>query len=168
MILLLIAALMGLTALALVVYPLLGLDRNGEAGSLAAPATWSLAGGNASEMSERESAARQALLDVDFDYRLGNLDAEDYSQLRDRYEERALLGLKARYERERELDAAIERQLAAIKGGERKPSAAVATVDARPATGNSSRANAAPTRAASRGAATSGATGPRRRRRKGG
>jgi hypothetical protein len=114
MILLLIAALMGLTALALVVYPLLGLDRAGSGAELAGAA------GKASEMTPQESAARQALLDVDFDWRLGNLDQEDYSQLRERYEERALVGLKARYERELQLDAAIERQLATLRPGEKK------------------------------------------------
>lgn len=121
MILLAIAALMGLTALALVVYPLLGLDRVGRAdqrdGTVAAAT--SIFAGQASpladDLSEGERVARQALLDVDFDYRLGNLDESDYSQLRDRYEERALLGLKARYEREEELDRAILKQLAALK-----------------------------------------------------
>lgn len=74
-------------------------------------------------MTERESAARQALLDVDFDYHLGNLDEEDYTQLRDRYEERALVALKARYERERELDALIEKQLVALKARDRQGTA---------------------------------------------
>jgi hypothetical protein len=111
MILLLVAALMGLTALALVVYPLLGLDRNG------ADARFS---GGVSEITPPESAARQALLDVDFDWRLGNLDQEDYRQLRERYAERALVGLKARYAREQQLDAAIERQLASLRTGDQK------------------------------------------------
>jgi uncharacterized sporulation protein YeaH/YhbH (DUF444 family) len=114
MILLMVAALMGLTALALVVYPLLGLDRDGGEAGLAGAA------GGVSEVTPQESAARQALLDVDFDWRLGNLDQDDYSQLRERYEERALVGLKARYEREQQLDAAIERQLAALRAGEKK------------------------------------------------
>jgi hypothetical protein len=109
-----VAALMGLTALALVVYPLLGLDRDGGEAGFAGAA------GGVSEVTPQESAARQALLDVDFDWRLGNLDQDDYSQLRERYEERALVGLKARYEREQQLDAAIERQLAALRTGEKK------------------------------------------------
>jgi hypothetical protein len=114
MILLLVAALMGLTALALVVYPLLGLDLPAGDARLAGAAD------GVSEITPQESAARQALLDVDFDWRLGNLDQEDYSQLRERYEERALVGLKARYEREQQLDAAIERQLAALRAGDKK------------------------------------------------
>jgi hypothetical protein len=114
MILLLVAALMGLTALALVVYPLLGLDLPARGAELDGPT------GRASELTPQESAARQALLDVDFDWKLGNLDQEDYSQLRERYEERALVGLKARYTREQQLDAAIERQLATLRTGEKK------------------------------------------------
>lgn len=113
MILLLIGALMGLTALVLVIYPLFGIDRS-VTGALHLPASRdsdALMG----DMSERESAARQALVDVDFDYRLGNLDDEDYTQLRDRYEESALVALKARYEREHALDDVIGRQLVALK-----------------------------------------------------
>jgi hypothetical protein len=117
MILLLVAALMGLTALALVVYPLLGLDRTGGVTGLAGATA-----GATDEITPQESAARQALLDVDFDWRLGNLDQEDYSRLRERYEERALVGLKARYEREQQLDVAIERQLQALRTGDKKAS----------------------------------------------
>ena len=127
MILLLIAALMGLTALALVAYPLLGIDRRGETIPFAGLADAAGKRSGSGAMSEPESAARQALLDVDFDYRLGNLDAEDYSQLRERYEERALLGLKARYEREQALDAAILGQLAGMKSSEKKLSTTTAT-----------------------------------------
>jgi hypothetical protein len=142
MILLLVAALMGLTALALVVYPLLGLalpgGDSGHAGSTA----------GAGEITPQESAARQALLDVDFDWRLGNLDQEDYHQLRERYEERALVGLKARYAREQQLDAAIERQLSALRTRDKK--------------------GKNPGRGGSSSTAASDAGGPRRRRRKGG
>jgi hypothetical protein len=141
MILLLVAVLMGLTALALVVYPLLGLDLSaGDSG-------YAGAAGGVGEITPQESAARQALLDVDFDWRLGNLDPEDYHQLRERYEGRALVGLKARYEREQQLDAAIERQLSALRPGDKK--------DKNPGRGGSP-------------AAASEAGGPRRRRRKGG
>jgi hypothetical protein len=142
MILLLVAALMGLTAASLVVYPLLGLDRSGGDARLAG------ASAGVSEITPQESAARQALLDVDFDWRLGNLDQEDYSQLRERYEERALVGLKARYEREQQLDVAIERQLAALRTGDKKGK-------------NQSRGGSSPGAAPDAGAS-------RRRRRKGG
>jgi hypothetical protein len=120
MILLLIGLLMGLTALVLVIYPLFGLDRTAPGLGMALPPGAEPEPGATGEMSERESAARQALLDVDFDYHLGNLDEEDYSQLRDRYEERALVALKSRYERERELDALIEKQVAALKARDRQ------------------------------------------------
>src|SRR5690349_12728293 len=102
---LLIAALLGLSGLLIVLYPLLGLDRASAAG---APR-------DAREEAEHERLAKQALRDVDFDYRLGNLDEGDYQELRQRYEERALLALRARYERERALDAAIDEQLEVLR-----------------------------------------------------
>jgi hypothetical protein len=142
MILLLVAALMGLTALALVVYPLLGLDRDGADADVASATV------GVSEITPQESAARQALLDVDFDWRLGNLDQEDYRQLKEHYEERALVGLKARYEREQQLDAAIERQLQALRAGDKK--------------------GKSPGRSGSLPAAAPDAGSQRRRRRKGG
>jgi len=123
MILLLIGLLMGLTALVLVIYPLLGLDRTAGTGRILPAVARVREPGAVGDMTERESAARQALLDVDFDYHLGNLDEEDYTQLRDRYEERALVALKARYERERELDTLIEKQLAALKARDRQGTA---------------------------------------------
>jgi hypothetical protein len=123
MILLLIGLLMGLTALVLVIYPLLGLDRTTGVGQVPSAGGQERQPGAVGDMTERESAARQALLDVDFDYHLGNLDEEDYTQLRDRYEERALVALKARYERERELDALIEKQLVALKARDRQGTA---------------------------------------------
>jgi hypothetical protein len=142
MILLLVAALMGLTAASLVVYPLLGLDRDG------ADAFVTSATGGVSDMTPQESAARQALLDVDFDWRLGNLDQEDYSQLKERYEERALVGLKAREQREQQLDAAIERHLQGLRTGDKK--------------------GKSPGRSGSLPAVAPDAGGQRRRRRKGG
>lgn len=104
---LLIAALLGASAAIVVLYPLLGLDRDlmpdtADALSL-------------SDDAERERSAKLALRDVTFDYRLGNLDEEDYIALRDRYERRALAALKTRYEREQALDALIDRQLDALR-----------------------------------------------------
>jgi hypothetical protein len=157
MILLLIGALMGLSALALVIYPLFGIDRS-------VPSTLRPDGGPGGDISERESAARQALVDVDFDYRLGNLDDEDYSQLRDRYEESALVALKARYEREHALDEVIGRQLAALKAEEGRKADAAPTRDVRgtPPSAVRSANRGAPSRT---GATAAGE--PRRRRRKG-
>ena len=108
---LLIAVLLGLSALLIVVYPLLGLDRAARA---------PLAPEAISDAADRERLAKQALRDVDFDYRLGNLDEGDYASLRDRYERRALSALKTRYEREQELDAQIDQQLAALRAQESK------------------------------------------------
>ncbi len=106
---LLIAVLLGLSGLLVVIYPLLGLDRESSD---------ALARGPLGEVAERERSARDALREVEFDRRLGNLDDEDYQALRARYEERALIALKARYQREQELDAEIERQLDALRQGE--------------------------------------------------
>jgi hypothetical protein len=103
---LVIAALLGLSALMIVLYPLLGLDRQTDAGEEPA-----------SEVAEREQSAKLALRDVDFDYRLGNLDPHDYEALRTRYERRALAAIKTRYEREQALDALIDEQLAALRSG---------------------------------------------------
>ncbi len=110
----LIAVLLGLSALLIVIQPLLGLNRAAPA----APAA--LSPEAASDAAERERLAKQALRDVDFDYRLGNLDEGDYSSLRERYERRALAALKTRYDREQELDALIDRQLAALRAQEPK------------------------------------------------
>lgn len=103
---LLIAVLLGLSGLIVVIYPLLGLDRESAD---------ALARGPLGEVAERERSARDALREVEFDRRLGNLDDEDYQALRARYEERALVALKARYQREQELDALIERQLDVLR-----------------------------------------------------
>src|SRR5690242_21823012 len=103
---LLIAVLLGLSGLLVVIYPLLGLDRESAD---------ALTRGPLGEVAERERSARDALREVEFDRRLGNLDDEDYQALRERYEERALVALKARYQREQELDILIERQLDALR-----------------------------------------------------
>lgn len=102
-----IAILLGLSALLIVAYPLLGLDTAHAA---------SAAGEDAlSDVVERERSAKMALRDVDFDYRLGNLEENDYDALRSRYERRALAALRTRYEREQVLDRLIDEQLAAMQ-----------------------------------------------------
>lgn len=103
---LLIAALLGLSAALIVLFPLLGLDH--AAAEMATPA-------RLSDAAERERLARQALREVEFDYTLGNLETGDYEELRDRYESRALAALKTRYKREQELDALIEQRLDALR-----------------------------------------------------
>jgi len=99
-----IAALLGLTGLLIVLYPLLGIDPAAEPANREA----------LERVSEQEVSAKQSLRDVDFDRRLGNLDEDDYRDLRNRFEESALEAMKSRYERERELDLAIDRQLHAL------------------------------------------------------
>jgi hypothetical protein len=108
---LLVAVLLGLAALALVVYPLVDTssarrDRN----TPAALATL-----------DAEAGAKQALRDVDFDHRLGNLDEADYLALRARYEGRALAAMKARYDQERAADALIDERLAALQTASAPP-----------------------------------------------
>ena len=102
----LIAVLLGISGLIVVIYPLLGLERE---------APHPLPGGPLADVAERERSARDALREVEFDHRLGNLDDDDYNSLRARYERRALVALKVRYQREQELDALIEQQLDALR-----------------------------------------------------
>ncbi len=72
--------------------------------------------------SDREQAARSALQEVELDFQLGNISQGDYNQLRERYMRRALLALKQRYEREQELDAAIEEQVRLMRTQEEQGS----------------------------------------------
>ncbi|MEO7003372.1 MAG: hypothetical protein ABI068_16270 [Ktedonobacterales bacterium] len=104
---LIIAVLLGLACILIVVQPLLGLER-ATTDETETPAT-------IAEVAERERLAKQALREVDLDYRLGNLDNADYETLHDRYERRALAAIKVRYQREQELDSLIERQLATLR-----------------------------------------------------
>lgn len=108
---LVIAILLGLSAAAIVVYPLLASTPVPTAD--ASPASLL-------DASEREQSAKQALRDVDFDYRLGNLEAGDYAALREMYERHALVALKARVERERAADALIDRELARLRAQQAK------------------------------------------------
>lgn len=164
---LVIAVLLGLSGLAIIIYPLLGLDRETAEAE---------AGGPIAEVAERERSARDALREVEFDHRLGNLDDGDYQALRDRYERRALAALKTRYQREQELDALIEQQLDALRaepdtatddGAEPAPTA----VTESPSTKRSSQ-NGNATNASRNGQMnhndTRPANGPQARRRRGG
>ncbi|MBF6590252.1 MAG: hypothetical protein IVW57_06925 [Ktedonobacterales bacterium] len=120
---LLLAALLGLAALCFVIYPLLGVERPRAAGTPVTPAT---------ELADREQSAKAALREVEFDYSLGNLEATDYQTLRERYERRALAALKLRYQREQELDAQIERELAELRARGEPDAAASPSTAARP------------------------------------
>lgn len=154
---LLIAVLLGLSGLIVVIYPLLGLDRE-------APET--LSTGPIAEVAERERSARDALREVEFDHRLGNLDDADYAALRSRYERRALSALKQRYQREQELDALIEQQLDALRLQERAPhskSGAPAQVSSPETPTQATTKSRIP-----RDASARSVTGPQARRRRGG
>lgn len=65
--------------------------------------------------SEGEQAARSALYEIELDYQLGNISESDYRKQRERYLQRALVALKSRYDREQELDDVIEVQLQKMK-----------------------------------------------------
>jgi hypothetical protein len=105
---LLLAGLLGLSALLIVVAPLYA-----PAGVRRAAADPD--GASTSALAEREAAAKAALHDVEFDYQLGNLAEDDYQALRERYTRRVLAALKGRYDQERALDEAIEEQVRELK-----------------------------------------------------
>jgi len=71
--------------------------------------------GRSAVASEGEQAARTALYEIELDYQLGNISESDYRKLRERYLQRALVALKSRYDREQELDDVIEVQLWKMK-----------------------------------------------------
>ena len=152
---LVIAILLGVSAAAIVAYPLV-VAQTATAPD-ASPAALLVA-------SEHEQSAKQALRDVDFDYRLGNLEAADYAALREKYERHALVALKARVERERAADELIDQELARLRvqqakrGGSRRGAAGESAAAPRSANG-SARVESNGDRPTTRG--------PRTRRRKG-
>ncbi|MGH2509060.1 MAG: hypothetical protein ACRDHZ_16900 [Ktedonobacteraceae bacterium] len=101
----LVATLLGLVALAYVLYPLY--RQTAHQATLDVP-----------HLSEREQNARQALQEVEFDFQLGNLDEQEYRSLRTRYMGRAVLEMKQRQQSEQEIDAEIEEQLRLLKEAE--------------------------------------------------
>lgn len=111
-----VAIVLGLGALAFVLYPLYKERQDGlfKSGSAATE------GPAPSLPAEREQAARNALREVELDYQLGNISDGDYHTLRERYMQRALVALKSRYDREQELDELIEEQLRKMKEGHEK------------------------------------------------
>jgi hypothetical protein len=107
----LVALVLGLCALAFVLYPLY---RRRSSGAVQAVSTTD-AVAETTQPDEKEQAARSALHEVELDYQLGNISEGDYQALRERYMRRALVALKTRYEREQEIDQEIEEQLRALK-----------------------------------------------------
>ena len=103
---LIVAILLGLAALAYVLFPLYRHSATQTTASVP-------------HLSEREQNARQALQEVEFDFQLGNLDENEYHSLRTRYMGRAMLEMKQRQQREQEIDEKIEEQLRMLKEAEK-------------------------------------------------
>ena len=109
-----LAFLLGSSALAYVLYPIY--RRTPFDPRHAAHLTVSV-----NSQTEREQHARTALQEVELDYQLGNLGEADYRSMRTRYMRRAALAMKSRREREQELDAMIEEKLRLLKEVEGPP-----------------------------------------------
>ena len=125
---LLVAVILGASALAFVLYPLY---RQSYAKTQAAHAretpfqngasqssSQSIALSSTVNSSEREQTAKAALQEIELDYQLGNLDEADYRSLKERYMRRAILAMKSRQNHEQELDELIEAQLRRMKEGD--------------------------------------------------
>lgn len=115
-----IAIILGILALAFVLYPLYRRPGQEVAPSASMRATDYEVEGVVKESVEQEQTARAAIQEVELDYQLGNIEEEDYRSLRDRYMHRALTALKSRYEREQNIDDEIEEQLQKLKESHEK------------------------------------------------
>lgn len=155
----LIAVLLGLSGLLIVMYPLLGLDHEPSDALANSPIV---------DDAERERSARDALREVEFDHRLGNLDDADYTSLRARYERRALAALKERYQREQELDALIEQQLDALRLRESAVAAPAGEPSSAAPTPRIAETQASRDRHTANQTGGRSASGPQARRRRGG
>ena len=118
-----LAIILGLLALAFVLYPVYR-HKHEELSVQAAPTETSQEANDAISnekasmplsLAEKEHSARSALQEVELDYQLGNIAEPEYQQLRERYMQQALVALKSRYEREQEIDQEIEEQLRRMK-----------------------------------------------------
>jgi hypothetical protein len=125
---LLVALLLGVSALAFVLYPLYNNQSYVKAQSSRAQDISShngvLQAGDQTidsssivNLSDREQTARIALQEIELDYQLGNLGEADYDSLKERYMRRAILAMKSRQGREQELDELIEAELRRLKEG---------------------------------------------------
>lgn len=115
-----IAIILGILALAFVLYPLYRRPGSEVVPSASMHATNYETEGVVKELVEQEQTARAAIQEVELDYQLGNIEEEDYRSLRDRYMRRALTALKSRYEREQNIDDEIEEQLQKLKESHEK------------------------------------------------
>ena len=104
----LVAVLLGVLALALVLYPLY---RHAPLEVVQQRASASIA----TTQAETEQAARAALKEVELDYQLGNLAEPDYRTLRERYSRRAFAAMKSRQQNEEAIDVLIEERLRQLK-----------------------------------------------------
>jgi hypothetical protein len=124
---LLIAIVLGVSALAFVLYPFYRRaparsEQQRETALFPLAGDAELSNGHNREqaeqgvlMSESEQAARSALYEIELDYQLGNISENDYRTQRERYLQRALVALKSRYDSEQALDDVIEAQLQKMK-----------------------------------------------------
>ncbi len=124
---LLVAVILGASALAFVLYPLY---RQSYAKTQASHAqeipfqngasqfsTQNITSSSIMNSSDREQTAKAALQEIELDYQLGNLGEADYHFLKERYMRRAILAMKSRQNHEQELDELIEAQLRRMKEG---------------------------------------------------
>jgi hypothetical protein len=125
---LLVALLLGISALAFVLYPLYNNWSYVKAKSSRAQEIPSRNGvlyagdqtidsSSIANLSDREQMARAALQEIELDYQLGNLGQADYDSLKERYMRRAILAMKSRQSHEQELDELIEAELRRLKEG---------------------------------------------------
>ncbi|GHO52935.1 hypothetical protein [Ktedonobacter robiniae] len=112
-----IALILGLLALAFVLYPLLRRSetRRSAAQIVVSEQVEQSVQERATTTEGQETAAKAALQEVELDYQLGNIDEPDYRSMRERYMRRALVALKARYDQEQALDEMIEEQLRSMR-----------------------------------------------------
>ena len=112
-----IALILGLLALAFVLYPLLRRSETRRSAEqiVVSEQVEQSAQERATTIEGQETAAKAALQEVELDYQLGNIDEPDYRSMRERYMRRALVALKARYDQEQALDEMIEEQLLSMR-----------------------------------------------------
>jgi hypothetical protein len=113
----LVAIVLGVFALAFVLYPLYHRPFMGVQMPISPLSAPYQGEGEHEEGSptERERSARNELQEIELDYQLGNISESDYTLLRERYMRRALIALKSRYDREQEFDEVIEEKLRQMK-----------------------------------------------------
>jgi hypothetical protein len=125
---LLVALLLGVSALAFVLYPLYNNQSYVKAKSsrtqdipshngVLQAGDQTIDSSSIVNLSDREQTARIALQEIELDYQLGNLGEADYDSLKERYMRRAILAMRSRQGREQELDELIEAELRRLKDG---------------------------------------------------